>query len=400
MARRPQLYTTILAIMVAGCSYLRGFEQRLSTDDQIASEYGIVAVSKPAFLPLKDIEAALDTDVQSVTFDAALQQAALFQSAGYRRREVIQQAGVRASADLLKAQQLAIAAAAGIPPPEGSTTPPELPAAPTLLTPTDFGAGASGATPNVALGFRRRIQTAFGDVLLAKLGAAQLNVLKKQQSEWDIRLAFSNFAVIPGAKTQLDSAAELRTLWSVDRALECPGDPAEEKRPPPDPKKFEDLLRVIPLFPTYDAVGELNDAGALDRTLFFLTALAQYGPAQAQGDYQRLVNDVRRLVSATQRVTLIGSALVGNAVHYRITGERTARPFEELRPRGKTKLEPLTMPMVTIVLLKKAAFKPLDATEATAVRDRNCKITLKTNLLMAVAGGGIVRGGTSFLLAR
>jgi len=50
---------------------------------------------------------------------------------------------------------------------------------------------------------------------------------------------------------------------------------------------------------------------------------------------------------------LIGSPLLNDMTQIQVRGVRSARPFHELRPRGTTKMEPLVMPMVTLVLVDK-----------------------------------------------
>lgn len=342
--RLVQLLKVTLAslalLSTLGCSLVTGVFQHFMTPAEMEYRYGFTVMSRPLHTTLGDVEKAISLEEQKLSFDTALQEAAQFQSAAYRRYQVRQQLGLQASADVLKAQQLSQALAANAAPPAGSTDAPPLPTVTKLTADPEFM--KTGPLPDLATPYRGRIQTAFNNVLMSRLGASQLSILKKMEDQWDMHLVYSTLTVNPGLLTRNNSAAEIRTRWSMTYG--------NQAAPSSD-------IQVIPIFPTYDSVGEVNDAASMNERLLFLAALVKYGPAQGQAEYQRLVNDVKRLASANERVTLIGSPLPDNTIQYRIRGVRVADPLNERRPSGKTAMEPLTLPTVTLVMVSKNAYK-------------------------------------------
>lgn len=326
-----------LAAMAAGCSTVSAVKQGYMAHEDLERQYGTISLSRPYSLPLDTVLDKLDADIQRLTYDAAIAEASKFQSAAYRRRTVSQRAGLRVSADLLAAQQMMQAAQAGAQAAPGATPP----AAPNLPTVADLAVADAAAlpeSPSLAVAHGRRMQVAFNNIMLSRLGASNLDILNELKKENDVHVVFQTMTVIPGELTRFNSIAQIRTVWSDLRGGK---------------DGVDDRVKVVPLFPTYDAVAELNDAAALQQTQLFLAALAQYGPAQAQGEYQRATRDLQRLVSASERVTLVGSAIDGNATQYQVAGVRVARPLQEMRPRGTIQMEPLVLPVVTLVAVPK-----------------------------------------------
>jgi hypothetical protein len=339
------LFALALGCALSGCTLLSAGGRLLKTPDQLMKEYGYSVLSEPMVFPLKDVETVIGTSVQEVTFKEALEEARIFQSAAFRRRQVRQRLAIQGSANALALQALQQGD-----PTAASTAPPGLPGADALTADATFAGGALAEVPGgVRAPFSGRIQTALHNVLLSRLTSSQIALLKKDTKDWDAYVVFSMMTVIPGEKTKLDSSAAVRMLWTLcaENTKPCNFDAGGT---------LAEDLRVVPVFPTYNSVSELNDAASMREFALSLAALAQYGPAQAQGSYQRLVNDVQRLVSASERVTLIGSSLHDDVVGMQIGGVRVARPLEELRPRGKTRIEPLTLPTVTVVMIRKTAF--------------------------------------------
>ena len=316
------------------CSYLTGVAQLLKTDDQLAAEYGYITLSRPVSMPLREVVSLLETNVPTVDFATALQEVSKFQSLGMRETQELYQLQMRASADLQKLQGLL--ASNGLPQTPATEAPAAPPALPTVTPPTATSPIAGPfATTALSTRFSDRTQAAYHSILLSRLTSSQLAVWKLREQDWEIRAVFTTLTLVPGEKTRFDSAAELRVLFNLEGL-------------------GSKYLRVVPLFPTYDSVAELNEASSLRQWTLILAALAQYGPAQAQGDYTQVIRDLQKLASATSRVTLVGSPVLENALSFRISGVRTARPFDEWRPRGTTVIEPLTLPVVALMMVDRS----------------------------------------------
>ena len=330
----------LLSLSIACTLFSRGVRAILPKDT-IEATFGIISISPPTAISFEELKEEFIVDTKALDFDKALTATESFQSVGVRRREVQQQAGATGSADLVQLALLAAKLKAGQIP---DTIPAPPPAPTPNLTPNaDFSKlPAQSVTP--AVGLSRRLQVAFNNVVEAKLLGATSTVYSKLQKNYDIKFVFNQLTVIPGTRASQNAHAEVRTLWKVK----------DGKSDPPGPNDPD--VVVVPIFPTYDGVGELNDAASLDQTLLFLMAVIQAGPSQVTPQYQRLVTDIRQLVSATQRVTLIGSATSNGCINYSVNGERTALPFQEKRPTGTDEMQPLVLPMVTIVMVRKSRF--------------------------------------------
>lgn len=355
------LSTAAIAMSVSGCTFLNGVTTWFSTSDRLAAEYGYVTVSEPVAYQLKDVESALTSGVQAVTFTQALEEAKAFQSVGVRRFQTqltaTNQTSVNATAALLMALGLPVDPSAL------TAAPPPLPAA-TLPTPDANFRTLAPPTTSVSTPFGPRVQTALHNMLLARLSSSQIDLLKQRQKQEAIWVVLSTLTVVPGEKTRYDAAAEVRVHWAFCEPEAKPstdgGGSKSEKCDGEHGRPNGDEIDVLPLFPTYNSVGELNDAASIRDMAVAMSALLQAGPAQNQSGGQALMADLQRLISATERVTLVGAPVLNDTIAYRISGVRTSRPFEELRPRGKTHIEPLTIPMATIVLVKQTKLKKLN----------------------------------------
>lgn len=358
----PALLGLLLAAtgLLTGCSFVSTLSQNfLMSDDEFQNAYGVVTVSEPVVFTHDEVEKAVDLSYEAIKFDAALLDVAKAQSEAARFNALQSGFGLGANLDLQQLAALAAAAQAGAPPPAlppgpaGST----VPGKPSLVAPNaDFQKLALAASStSLSTPLSRRIQTASNDVLLNRFSAATQKLVGQMKDDHDVYFVFSTLTVLPGELTRFNSEADIRLAFFAEGPKSGAVQVAETSKAGMLMGLNRSDVKVFPIFPTFDSVGELNQAVSTFEFQSFLNIVATLGASAVNPQMQAAVQDIRRLSSAHQRATLIGSPTNADSVAYRIRGLRTARPFDEWRARGTYLMEPLTLPLLSVVAVKKAS---------------------------------------------
>jgi len=336
---------------------------------------GQIAVSPPLKGDYDEMERALAITGANLTYADALARADKAQSIGVRRTQLRGRASLRASADAgalaaAMSGDPALAAAAA------SAEAPELPNAQPLEAVGSFrdSALAVGSIGDVAPALRPSLQTARNNMMFQRVLDAQTKFLQKQEG-YSYYYVYNTISVMPGSLVREDSMARVTLVWSLpekknnesyhwwDEIAPSWLYGSRTKIKEREGAASSDLI-AVPIYPTFEAANQVDDAALMQEISLLLAATIQYGPAQASPEIAALLNDVRRVISARHQTTVIGTPISHREIEYQFYGLRTAQTDTMFGGVQSKVLEPITIPAITLLMVKSDAFKEIEGSGA------------------------------------